>query len=168
MRQFRIAMVTVLAVLVCLGPTAQAEQKGLGGSTGIAREAEKPPVVSMSGQVVEIKTGPCEKSTGKSLVGTHLLIQTKEDGKLNLHLGPTSAVRHIVEQLSVGQLLTFEGFHTEQMPGDAYIAKSLTLDDKVIHLRDDSLRPSWASPRGRSQSRGPGIGQGQGMYGPCG
>ncbi len=140
-------------------------QKGMGEDTGIVRQGLTPSVTSISGELLEIKSGPCERTTGKARIGTHLIIQGKDGQKLNIHLGPETAVDHIVEQLSLKQALSLDVFHTEKMPVNAYIAKSLSIDDKVIHLRDDNLRPAWAGSRGAG--RGQGMRQGRGNWGSC-
>ena len=49
-------------------------------------------VATLSGRLVEIKTGPCEQTTGPALVGTHLLVKNKKGETLNVHLGPEAAV----------------------------------------------------------------------------
>jgi hypothetical protein len=160
----RLMMVLFAALLLSMSALAQ---KGTGETTGVAQQAVKPPVITVSGQVLEIKTGPCENTTGQSPVGTHLIVQSEDGANLNIHLGPENAVDHIVDQLTIGQTVTFEAFRTERLPDNAYIAKSLLLDDKVIYLRDDNLRPSWAYGRGMGQGRGPGMGQGRGRWGSC-
>ena len=38
--------------------------KGMGEPTGVARQAVKPPIETMSGTIKDIKTGPCERTTG--------------------------------------------------------------------------------------------------------
>jgi hypothetical protein len=161
MKTYRSRLITIFVTLVMFSVSANA-QKGMGDSTGIAQQAVKPAVTTLSGKVLEIKTGPCEKTTGKSRIGTHLIIQS--DGtELNIHLGPENAVDHVIDQLAIGSPVTFDVFRTEKMPENAYIAKSVTLGDKVIHLRDDNLRPSWAYGRGKGQGMGPG----RGPRGPC-
>ncbi len=140
-------------------------QKGMGEDTGIVRQGLTPSVTSISGELQAVKSGPCERTTGRASIGTHLIIQDKDGQKLNIHLGPENAVDHVVEQLSLKQTLSVDVFHTEKMPANAYIAKSLSIDGKVIHLRDDNLRPIWAGSRGAG--RGQGMGQGRGNWGPC-
>ena len=144
-------------------------QKGIGDDSGIVRQGLAPPVSSISGELLDIKSGPCEKTTGKANIGTHLIIQGSKGQKLNIHLGPANAVDHVVEKLSLKQPLYLDVFHTERMPVNAYIAKSLTIDGEVIHLRDENLRPSWANPQGSGSGRGQGMGmrQGRGNWGAC-
>ena len=156
-----ITMLTVVAVIFFTTPAAA--QRGVGDDTGIARQGLSPPVVTMSGMLADFKIGPCEQTTGRCETGAHLIIQTKENGTVNLHLGPLSAVDHVIDQVTVGQTVSFEAFRTVDMQGQAYIAKALTLEDKVIELRDDNLRPRWAV----SQRSGRGMRRGSRARGYC-
>jgi len=142
-------------------------QKGLGEDAGIVRQGLTLSVISISGKLLEIKSGPCEKTTGKANIGTHLILLGSEGQKFNIHLGPEKAVDHVIDQLSIKQMLSLDVFQTEEMPANAYIAKSLAINGKVIHLRDKNLRPSWAYPRGSRRGAGKGMGQGNGNWGPC-
>ena len=168
-------VVTLAAVIVSLfgvaAPTAHA-QRGVGDLTGVAQQPVKPEVVSLSGKIVEVKTGPCESTTGRSLSGTHLILETAEKQQLNVHLGPAEAVAATIAKLSVGQQLVVRAFRTEKMKEKHYVAQSLTFGKNKVELRDENLRPAWAGrnagPRGTtagqagpSEGRGPGRGRGQ-------
>jgi hypothetical protein len=166
MNKTRRGLITISVALAIMVSAPVSAQRGMGESAGVAQQAVKPPVTTVSGKILDIRTGPCEKTAGKSPRGTHLIVQS--DGTtLNIHLGPAKAVDHVVAQLTPGQSVTFEVFRTETMPADAYIAKSLTVEEKVIYLRDDNLRPSWAYGRGKGQGGGQGGGKGRGALGPC-
>ena len=136
-------------------------QKGMGEPGGVARQAVKPPSEVMSGTIKDIKTGRCERTTGRFVEGVHLIVQAQDNRTINLHLGPASPLADIVQKLAPGQEITFEAFRTDRMPKDAYVAKSLTAGGKPFALRNDSLRPKWASRRG-------GKGGGRGMAGGLG
>ncbi len=129
-----------------LAPCAFA-QRGMGDPAGLAQQGVKPEVVSLSGKVLAVETGPCKMSTGRASTGTHLLLETPKAKKLNVHLGPAAAVARIADQLSVGKKVTVEAFRTTKMPTDHYVAKSLAFDDSTIKLRDESLRPFWLGGR---------------------
>ena len=116
----------------------------MGEPTGVGRQAVKPPIEAMSGTIKDIKIGPCERTTGRSSEGVHLIVEAPDTKTINLHLGPSSALGEELKQLSAGQEITFEAFRTERMPKDAYVAKSLKAGDKTFELRDDRLRPKWA------------------------
>ena len=137
-------------------------QKGMGEPGGVARQAEKPPVESLSGTIKDIKTGRCERTTGRSVEGVHLIVQAPDNRTINLHLGPASALADTIQKLSPEETITFEAFRTDRMPKDAYVAKSLTAGGKTFALRSDSLRPKWAS-RGRGMGGGRGMGAGFGQ-----
>ena len=127
-------------------------QKGMGEQTGVGRQAAKPEVISLSGKVLAIETGPCKTTTGRADVGSHLLLKTPKGKELNVHLGPTAAVGYIIAQLPVGKKVTVHAFRTTKMPKNHYAAQSLTFGSTTIRLRDASLRPFWAG--GGAVSRG--------------
>jgi hypothetical protein len=130
------------------GATTALAQRGVGESSGIARQAVKPEVVTLSGKFLEIKTGPCEKTTGHAVVGTHLIVQTKEGDKFNVHLGPTAAIAEKVSKLTVGQKLSVKAFRTDKMPEKHYSAQSIRAGKTMLEFRDANLRPVWAGPDG--------------------
>ena len=156
----RLAAVALSSALLFALPAAA--QKGMGEPTGVARQAVKPPIETMSGTIKDIKTGPCERTTGRSLEGVHLIVQTENGKTINLHLGPAAALEDVLDQLSAGQQITFEAFRTDAMPQDAYVAKSLKTGDTAFELRDDTLRPNWAIAAQGGRGGGPGMGAGRG------
>jgi hypothetical protein len=158
----QLGAIALLLWLLCA--MLAAAQKGTGEPTGVARQAVKPPIETMSGNIKDIKTGPCERTTGRSLEGEHLIVQAEAGKTINLHLGPAAALEDVLDQLSAGQQITFEAFRTDAMPQDAYVAKSLKAGDATFDLRDDSLRPNWAiaARGGRGGGTGMGAGRGQG------
>lgn len=157
---WRTALILLSGLLWAMPATAQ---KGMGEPTGVGQQAVKPPIETMSGTIKEIKTAPCERTTGRSLEGVHLLVQAESGKTINLHLGPAAALEDVVEHLSTGQQITFEAFRTDAMPQDAYVAKSLKAGDTTFDLRDDSLRPNWAIAARGGRGGGPGMGAGRGQ-----
>jgi hypothetical protein len=171
----RCATVIVTATAAWLGlfpPTAHA-QKGAGEPIGIARRAVKPDVVSLTGKLVEIRTGACEATTGGSPYGTHLVMDVPGKGQLNVHLGPARLVADTVAKLAVGQDVTVRAFRTDALKPNQYIAQTLSFGSTRVELRDTSLRPVWATggsgPREETDlsppagaGRGPGGGRGFG------
>jgi len=118
-------------------------QKGTGKSRGVGRQADKPAVVNVTGELKKVSTHPCEQTTGKSELGTHLLLKTK-DKELNLHLGSVTNVKDVADIVKVGQVVAARAFRTEKMPENHYNAVSVTIDGKTVVLRDDALRPRWS------------------------
>jgi hypothetical protein len=157
MRYVRVFATAVVMAGTTIGGTAFA-QKGTGEPTGMGQRADKPAIVSMSGIVKDNKIGPCKQTTGRSSEGAHLIIQSQEKS-INLHLGPSSDVGDVLKAATVGQQITFDGFRTDRMPPDAYVAKTVKTAGQTFTLRDDDLRPRWA---GRGGGGGQGMGQGMG------
>lgn len=157
-------------------------QRGVGDATGVVRQAVQPETVELSGQVIEVKTEPCEQTTGPSLVGAHFFLKNSEGQTLNIHLGPASQVEFAIRELVPDRTVKVHGFRTEKMKEGHYVAQQITWDDHVLTLRDETLRPVWAAgaagggPRagsgevrgsgsGYGPSAGRGLGRGQGRGG---
>ena len=157
----RIMFVAIVALLGGLVVPPAHAQKGMGDSTGMARQAVKPEIVSFSGKVSEVKTEPCKKTTGRANVGTHFLLETAEAETLNIHLGPADTVADIAKKLKAGEQVTVKCFRTAKMEENHYVARLLVIGDESMELRDENLRPFWAGGRGDSQWR-PGKGRGYG------
>jgi hypothetical protein len=137
-------------------------QRGLGERQGVARQAVAPAIVEISGTLQRMETGPCPSTTGWSAAGTHLLLETADGGEINVHLGPASTVGPLVTGLSAGQAVHVAAFRTARMEAGHYVAKGLTYQDRVVRLRDESLRPIWA---GGNRQQGPAAGPTRGGRG---
>jgi hypothetical protein len=118
MKQTPSQRIAICAVLLVFSVSANA-QKGTGEPSGTAREAAMPAINTLTGKVLDIESGPCEKTTGRSSIGTHLIV-LDDDTELNIHLGPKQAVDHVVDQIAKGSSVTFDVFRTEIMPKNAY------------------------------------------------
>lgn len=137
-------------------------QRGINVNSGVAQQDVAIPIVTQSGRIEKIAVGPSVSTPGRSLQDVHLLIQEEDGQEINLHLGPPGALDDAVNRLASGQSVTFDAFRTDSLPPAHFIAKSLTLEDEVIHLRDDDLQPSWA-PGGRGPGGGWGMGRRQSL-----
>ena len=150
-------------------------QKGVGDPVGIAQQAIKPEVVSLSGSVMAIVIEPCKMTKGRSTKGTHILLETATGSQRNVHLGPTASVSHVTDQLVVGQTVAVQAFRTDALAKDNFVAQTLKIGDETLQLRDKNLRPMWAGDRavrkgrgetqrgvarGKASRRGPGQGNG--------
>ncbi|HEY3392346.1 MAG TPA: hypothetical protein VGK58_06550, partial [Lacipirellulaceae bacterium] len=122
-------------------------QRGTGELQGIARQADKPAVETIAGTLKQIKTDPCAQTTGRSPIGTHLILEG-ENKTYNVHLGPASEVGDVVGMVRVDDTVEATVFRTPRLPENQYVAVSVKLGDKEIVLRDDSLRPRWARTSG--------------------
>jgi len=138
-------MVVLLGTLLALifSSTALA-QRGMGDGEGVAQQMVKPRLVHISGKLQEIKIHPCENTTGKADLGTHLILKDKEGRELNVHLGPTPVLSKVVKRLKIGRKIELIGFRTDKMPLNQYVAKMLIISNNIIQLRDSNLRPYWA------------------------
>ncbi|MBN1803735.1 MAG: hypothetical protein JW837_00660 [Sedimentisphaerales bacterium] len=135
------------ALLVLFFSSTSPGQRGMGNNQGVAQQSHKPLLVHISGKLQEIKTHPCENTTGKADIGTHLILKDEERRELNIHLGPTPAVSETVKQFKIGKKMELIGFRTDIMPPNQYVAKTLIYDKNIIQLRDSNLRPYWAGSR---------------------
>jgi hypothetical protein len=140
-------------------------QRGVGDPQGIARQGLRPEIVALEGQVLEVRIGPCENTTGPSLAGTHFLLETAADEPLNIHLGPAGQVDFLARDLKAGLRVKVQGFRTAQMKEGHYVAQTVAYDDRIVDLRDANLRPVWAGGRGAGgwgYGAGAGMGRGRG------
>lgn len=147
MTRMRTGLLTVVVLWWALPTPLVYAQRGMGDSTGVARQEILPELVSLSGRLASVETHPCQKTTGRGVVGTHLKLETDEGEQVNVDLGWAAAVEPIVRQLSVGQEVKVVAFRTDKMPEKQYVAKSLTFGGKTMQLRDENLRPIWAGGR---------------------
>jgi intracellular sulfur oxidation DsrE/DsrF family protein len=155
MRYSSLPMFLLFVSVAWTGMAAIAQaQRGRGEPSGIARRSGIPELVVLSGEVREIETGPCEMTTGRALQGTHFLLETPEGKTVNVHLGPARAVKFVADRLSKGAAASIRGFQTEKMPENRYVAQIVTVNGQSFRLRDQGLRPVWASGR-RAVRRGP-------------
>jgi hypothetical protein len=169
MCKIRISLL-MLAALGLAIPAALA-QRGMGDPTGVARSGERPAIVTLSGEVLEVKTEPCANSTGRSPAGTHFLLKAGHGKTLNIHLGPAAMVEFVAKDLVPGKAVKVDAFQTEKMPADHYVAQRLSYDGRSVSLRDETLQPVWArgaapanadSGWTRGAGRGYGAGGGRG------
>lgn len=149
--KYSVQFILLAAGLLILSVTTADAQRGRGNFTGMGQELVKPDVIELSGELVEIKTGPCEQTTGHAVIGTHLFIRENADSQtLNIHLGDAKAVEQYVAGLVIGQSVHVQAFRTELLDEGHYVAVELESGGRYLTLRDSDLRPYWAgSNRGR-------------------
>jgi len=161
-------------------------QKGMGDPAGVVRQGLRPTPRMLSGKLISTETHPCEKTTGPSPAGTHLIVTGDDGREYNLHLGPADAVAAIVDTLDPGAPIAARVFRTSNMAEHHYVVITLMPGgDRVITLRDANLRPFWSiqsrleDDRGRGAAYSPGRAghrlrlrgcpaQGACRRGPCG
>jgi len=148
-------VVLVSTLIVLIWAATAPGQRGMGDNKGVAQQRLKPRLVSISGKLQEIKTHPCENTTGKAELGTHLILKDKHGQELNIHLGPAPVLSEVVKQLTVGKKLDLLGFRTDKMLSNHYVATTLILANRFIQLRGSDLRPYWSRGRPGDQARTP-------------
>jgi hypothetical protein len=142
-RKRTVAISWALVLLWGLVPVSLA-QRGMGDASGVVRQGLKPASVTLQGTVARVIIGPCEKGTGQSDIGTHIILRTEQGQEQNIHLGPAHLVQGVTDLVSDGGAVTVHAFRTEKMPQGHYNAITVVLDTQTIHLRDRNLRPVWA------------------------
>jgi len=161
MRWVKMSLLAAVACsLVCSVAVAQ---RGIGKSSGVAQQAVLPEVTTLNGTVIGVETGPCENTTGYSLLGTHFLMKGPKGATLNIHLGPVGVVDFVAKELVEGQAVEVKAFRTVGMKAGHYVACTVSTKGRRVTLRDSMLRPAWAG--GRWGAGGPtttGIGYGRG------
>lgn len=141
MRRLYLFSLIFATLLLCHPASAQ---RGTGQRDGVSRQGARPEMVSVHGTIAEVKVGPCEMTTGRAIIGAHVMLETAEGNLLNIHLGPTPELDYLVDALRVGDPVVAEVFRTERLAEDAFVARVVTLNDKSYTLRDRTLRPVWA------------------------
>jgi len=126
-------------------------QRGTGQNWGVARWPAGVTHTELNGRVKEVVTEPCEKTTGRSLVGAHFVLEVAgEDGQtkdVNIHLGPATLVQFLTDDLKKDATVKVAAFRTDRHEEDHYVAKTVTIGEKAYRLRQDNLRPVWAGGR---------------------
>ena len=147
---FRGKILILLILLLCIGADCFA-QKGRGQKTGLARRGYQPKIESIAGEILEIKTGPCEMTTGRAIQSMHLIMQSSNNKKLNLHLGPALILRPLSKQLSAGMNIKIKAFRTPRLIENQYIVQSINLDNK-IKVSEKSNLEKPVKPKNRAES----------------
>jgi hypothetical protein len=137
-------MATASIMLSMAVATAALAQRGVGEPSGIARQAVRPELSVVSGTLKAIEIGPCQQTTGRYPIGTHLVLTTKDGAQINVHVGPAAVAKSLTDQLAIGEEIRVDAFRTDKMAENHFIAKAVHFNGKTVELRDASLRPNWA------------------------
>ncbi len=122
-------------------------QRGQGESEGLARRGAKPDMVELAGTLVRVETAPCQRTTGRSVEGTHLFIEQADGVQINLHIGPSDAVQSFVDTLEVGHTIQATAFRTELMNENHFVAKTLRSGEETLEVRREDMSPFWSQQR---------------------
>jgi hypothetical protein len=159
MSSHRFTLAVALALLVG-GVGVALAQRGTGEERGMAQRAEQPPLQTLEGTLKKIEIGPCEHTTGRALVGAHLMVETAGGETVNAHLGPAAQVRFVTDQLQPGDALRLRAFTTDRLKAGHYIVQELRIEPtgRTLTLREEDLQPVWARGAGRGAAAGRGWG----------
>lgn len=136
-------------LLLMLGTAPVHAQRGMGQASGLAAQGYQADILTVEGTITAILTEPCAQTTGRSIIGLHLIIEETLQGALNLHLGPADDLLSMQRSLEVGDRLEAHVFRTDQLPEGQYIVRDITTGGDTTVLRDEkTLRPVWARGRG--------------------
>ncbi len=163
--RFIAVLISVWAVVAAGSSVAQ---KGTGAATGAARSGVAE-TVEIVGTLIDSKVDACPQTTGRALVGAHLILDGEGGRRVNLHLGPLTAVESLLAQVHEGTEVATQAFRTDAMAPNAYAAITVTVDGSTTTLRGADLRPTWAAtlPQGRGMNAGRGMRAGTAGDGGC-
>jgi len=159
--RFLFALAAFSVALLLAVPSSA--QRGMGDSEGVARQGTEAMFKDLNGVVVTVEEGQCATTTGRATMGAHVILRTRDQKRLNLHLGPVDAVQDLLDRLTPGTQISAGTFWTDNMPSESYVARTVTIGSDVFELRDQALRPLWRIGAGGGARQGMGQGAGQGM-----
>ena len=147
------AIAVLTLVLVLLLPATALAQRGTGEPRGLAAQGVQPDRFEVQGTIAAVQIKPCEATTGRSIMGVHVILAEDDGDTLNVHLGPQADLPELTSRLKAGEPFTATVFRTDRLAEDAAIATEVGVDGASYLLRDASLRPVWAgqpAPRPKS------------------
>lgn len=99
-----------------------------------------------SGKVLQVLTESLEASM---YPGMALLVDTKTQGRVHVHLGPVWYLERQEFTINPGDEVGIKGMCDKKDGKMDVIAYELTKGDYVLHLRDSQGRPNWEAWRQR-------------------
>jgi hypothetical protein len=81
--------------------------------------------------------------------GMAMLIDTKDQGQVRVHLGPVWYLERQEFSLTPGQVVQVQGICLDEKGKTRLIAAQVTVGDSVLMLRDTEGRPLWEAWRKR-------------------
>jgi hypothetical protein len=99
-----------------------------------------------SGKVVQVLTETLEAGM---LPGMAVMVDTKTQGRVLVHLGPVWYLERQEFELAPGDEVGIKGMCDKKNGKIDVIAYELTKGDHVLSLRDDQGRPNWEAWRRR-------------------
>jgi len=102
--------------------------------------------LTITGKVIQVVT---ETLQDKMHPGMAILIDSKEKGRVRVHLGPVWYLERQEFDLQPGQEVQVKGICLEEKGETRLIAAQVTVGDSVLLLRDQEGRPMWEAWRKR-------------------
>jgi hypothetical protein len=102
--------------------------------------------MTITGKVSQVLT---ETLQDKMHPGMAILVDSKEKGRVRVHLGPVWYLERQEFDLEPGQEVTVKGICPEEKGETRLIAAQVTVGDSVLVLRDQEGRPRWEAWRKR-------------------
>ncbi len=128
-----------LAVAVLLAGAVGNRLNAQGGPRGQGPMYDPATEVTVKGTVEEVKL----ISTGRNSGGTHLIVST-EQGKLEVHVGPTWFLEKNKMSFTKGDSVEVTGSKIKLAGADALIAREVKKGDATLTLRNAQGIPAWA------------------------
>ena len=102
--------------------------------------------LTITGKVSQVLT---ETLQDKMHPGMAILVDSKEKGRVRVHLGPVWYLERQEFDLEPGQEVQVKGICLEEKGETRLIAAQVTVGDSVLLLRDQEGRPMWEAWRKR-------------------
>ena len=99
-----------------------------------------------SGKVVQVLT---ESLEGSMYPGMAIVVETKTQGRVHVHLGPIWYLERQEFEIKTGDEVGLKGMSAKKNAQMDVIAYELTHGDYVLLLRDSQGRPNWEAWRQR-------------------
>jgi hypothetical protein len=102
--------------------------------------------LTITGKVSQVLT---ETLQDKMHPGMAIIVDSKEKGRVRVHLGPVWYLERQEFDLRPGQEVQVQGVCLEEKGETRLIAAQVTVGDSVLLLRDQEGRPMWEAWRKR-------------------
>jgi len=137
-----IQMIVVGSMLAILPSTVMA-QRGSGNwcsNNNYSRLFNASTIEELNGSVVSIEKITPEQGMS---TGIHLLVKTKKNETVSVHLGPAWYLDNQDIQFVAGDVITVKGSRVTYQNAPAIIAMTVDKGGQVLMLRDKKGNPNW-------------------------
>lgn len=147
-----LGLAALLGAALIWPPAAQSQGRGQGFrpcpyTPYVCPVTEVCKPMTITGKVSQVLT---ETLQDKMHPGMAILVDSKEKGRVRIHLGPVWYLERQEFNLEPGQEVTVQGVCLEVKGQTRLIAAQVTVGDSVLLLRDQQGQPMWEAWRKRS------------------